>query len=696
MRWLIKRTARFAATLFTVLTVTFFMIQAMPGGPASYLRSQLRQQGMSQAEIEQRVRAYLTFDPDQPVVKQYVEYVWALAHGDLGQSIWYGEPVTSLLAEAVPWTVFVMGSGVVLTFAVGILLGALMAYLEGSRFDSVMTVLAIVSNSVPYYIAGLLLIFAFATGNLTNWFPSGTRYSPMTTPGLNAPFLLSVVHHAALPILSVVLTGLGGQALAMRGNSIQILGTDYLRSGRIRGLSTSRLSSWYVARNAVLPMYTGLMIAIGFMFGGSIILEEIFSYPGVGWYMVKAVQSRDYFLLMGGFLMITVAVLLGIYIADLTYSRIDPRIGRDSGGGSKNGPKTGRRLRARVRGLLARFGPDTSATADLTQSKKGRVGEVPDRLQSSLDGRMTRSERAYESYQRMVAAPMRVMWNDWRGRTGLLIITGYLLMGTLGVLVIEPPELNEGPQLIGMFQQLSYPLGTDGFGQDLFAVIVHSTPAMLLMVAAGAVFATSVATLVGSLSGYHGNSPMDRVLMFFTDTMMAIPGLPLIIVVAVLFEPKSPIVVGILLSINAWAGLARAIRSEVLSIREESYVEASSVMGLHTHTIIWSDVLPNVMPYITINFVNAGRAIIYNSVGLYFLGLLPFSQPNWGAVLNFAYNEGGLHTWDVAHWLIAPMAAIIILTLGLTLFAQAADRVFNPRTRARYVDNSGPEGSVPE
>jgi peptide/nickel transport system permease protein len=189
---------------------------------------------------------------------------------------------------------------------------------------------------------------------------------------------------------------------------------------------------------------------------------------------------------------------------------------------------------------------------------------------------------------------------------------------------------------------------------------------------------------------------MDRVLMFFTDTMMAIPGLPLIIVVAVLFEPKSPIVVGILLSINAWAGLARAIRSEVLSIREESYVEASSVMGLHTHTIIWSDVLPNVMPYITINFVNAGRAIIYNSVGLYFLGLLPFSQPNWGVVLDFAYNKGGLHTWDVAHWLIVPMAAIVILTLGLTLFARAADRVFNPRTRARYVDNSGPEGSIPE
>ncbi|MFB6135270.1 MAG: ABC transporter permease subunit [Halobacteriaceae archaeon] len=690
MHWLIKRTSRFLATLFTVLTVTFFMIQAMPGGPASYLRSQLRQQGVSQAEIEQRVRAYLTFQPDQPVTHQYVDYVWSLLHGNLGQSIWYGEPVTRLLSEAVPWTVFIMGTGIFLTFTVGILVGALMAYREGTLFDSAATVVAIVSNSVPYYIAALLLIFMFATGNLTNWFPSGTRFSPLTRPGFNLPFLVSVLHHATLPIFSVVLTGVGGQALAMRGNSIQVLGTDYLRIGRIRGLSTWRLASRYVARNAVLPMYTGLMIAIGFMFGGSIILEQIFSYPGVGWYMVKAVQSRDYFLLMGGFLMITLAVLVGIYIADLTYSKIDPRIGANTATGSRRKSRTPRDLLTRLRVVLGRFGSDSAASVET--AAHGRVGEVPERLQSSPGEPMTRWDRFRERYQRLVVAPLRVMWSDWRGRVGLVVIVGYLLMGTVGVLVIHRPELNQGPQLVGMFQSLSHPLGTDGFGQDLFAVIVHSTPAMLKMVAAGAVFATSVATLVGSLSGYHGHSRLDRVMMFFTDTMMAIPGLPLIIVVAALFQPKSPVIVGILLSINAWAGLARAIRSEILSLREESYIEASSVMGISTRTIIGKDLLPNVMPYITINFVNAGRAIIYNSVGLYFLGLLPFSQPNWGVMLNFAYNKGGLHSWAVAHWLIVPMAAIIILTLGLTLFAQAADRVFNPRTRARYVD-SGTESA---
>jgi peptide/nickel transport system permease protein len=431
------------------------------------------------------------------------------------------------------------------------------------------------------------------------------------------------------------------------------------------------------------------MIAIGFMFGGSIILEQIFSYPGLGWYIVKAVQSRDYFLLMGGFLLITVAVLIGIYVADLTYSRIDPRIGSNSStSGSMGSSGKSRDLRARLRGLRARFGLDTTASIDVTGTRQSRVGEVPDRLQSPIDEEMTRVERLQSSYERLIAAPLRVMWNDWRGRIGLLIIIGYLFMGTLGVVVISPPKLNEGPQLLGMFQTLSYPLGTDGFGQDLFAVIVHATPAMLMMVAAGAVFATSIATVIGSLTGYRGHSSIDRILMFFTDTMMTIPGLPLIIVVAALFQPKNPIIVGILLSINAWAGLARAIRSEVLSIREESYVEASTIMGLRTRTIIATDLLPNVMPYITINFVNAGRAIIYNSVGLYFLGLLPFSQPNWGVILNFAYNKGGLQTWDVAHWLIVPMAAIIILTLGLTLFAQAADRVFNPRTRARYVDNA--------
>jgi peptide/nickel transport system permease protein len=283
-----------------------------------------------------------------------------------------------------------------------------------------------------------------------------------------------------------------------------------------------------------------------------------------------------------------------------------------------------------------------------------------------------------------VYAPAVIVWNDWRARVGTLIILFYILMGTVGVMIIEPPAPFDGPELIGPFEQWAYPLGTTGLGENLLKQVVHATPSMLEMMLSGALFSTVMATIVGTLSGYKAGR-MDRVLMTFTDILLTIPGLPLVIVIAVIFEPRSPWLIGIILTINAWAGLARAIRSQVLTLREESFVEASRVMGAPTRMILTKDVIPGVMPYIAVNFVNSSRRVIFSSVGLYFLGILPFSNTNWGVMMNLAYGSGGaLYTLETAHWLLVPMITIVILSLGLILFAQGTDRIFNPRVRARH------------
>jgi peptide/nickel transport system permease protein len=180
--------------------------------------------------------------------------------------------------------------------------------------------------------------------------------------------------------------------------------------------------------------------------------------------------------------------------------------------------------------------------------------------------------------------------------------------------------------------------------------------------------------------------------MSFTDIALAIPGLPLIIVISVVLEPRSPIVIGIVLSINAWAGLARSIRSQVLTLRSESYVEASRVMGESVPFIIRGDILPNIMPYVLINFVRTGRYVVFASVGLYFLGVLPSSTENWGIMMEYAYSTAGaLYTLESAHWLFFPMLAIVVLVFGLTMFSQGTDRLFNPRVRARHSDDVGNE-----
>lgn len=281
-----------------------------------------------------------------------------------------------------------------------------------------------------------------------------------------------------------------------------------------------------------------------------------------------------------------------------------------------------------------------------------------------------------------VLAPMRILVQDWRALIGAAVTLAYIAMGTIGVVVVQPPELLGGPKLAG-FLEAGYVLGTDHQGRSLFAMMVHSSPAMLKMILSGAVFTTVVATIVGVYTGYKRGF-VSKVGMTFTDIMLTIPGLPLIIVIGVVFSPRSPLIVGVVLSLNAWAGLARSIRSQVLTIREESYVEASHIMGLSTSTIMFKDIIPQLMPYISVNFMQNARRIIFASVGLYFLGVLPFSHQNWGVVLNNAYEGGALWQPSAIHWLLVPVVTITGFSFGLILLAQGTDRLFNPRVRARH------------
>lgn len=309
---------------------------------------------------------------------------------------------------------------------------------------------------------------------------------------------------------------------------------------------------------------------------------------------------------------------------------------------------------------------------------------------------MTRRDQLGIVYDESIRAPLLIVWSDWRARVGSLIILLYVLMGTVGIYLVRQPEPNQGPRLLLPFQTLQFPLGTDGVGQDLLALIVHATPAMLIMITAGAIFSIAVATVIGTVAGYSTGT-LGSVLMTFTDIVMTIPGLPLVILVVAIFPPRNPVVIGVLLSLNAWAGLARALRSQVLTLRNESYVEASRAMGVSTSTILRKDIVPNLMPYILISFTGAARAVIFGSVSLYFLGILPFSNLNWGVILNQAYSTGGaLYTLSAAHWLLIPMFTIIILAMGLVLFAQGCDRLFNPRVRARHAKTIHTDGDDTE
>jgi peptide/nickel transport system permease protein len=307
------------------------------------------------------------------------------------------------------------------------------------------------------------------------------------------------------------------------------------------------------------------------------------------------------------------------------------------------------------------------------------------------DHSVTREDRIRRALDEFVTTPFSIIWSDIRARVGLLIIVFYVLLGTVGVALVHEPSPNQAERMLSPFEVLQYPLGADALGRGIFAQLVHATPNMLKIMLAGGLWVIVLGTVLGMVAGYKGGK-LDTAIMFTSDSVMMLPGLPLLILVLAILKPEGPIAIGLTLAITGWAGLARAIRSEMLSLREENYVEASRIMGLDTGYIMKNDLLPNIMPYVLINLVNSMKGMIFAYMGLSFLGVVPFTNLNWGVMLNNAYRQSGaLYTWDAAHWLIAPMLTIMLLAFGLVMFAQGCDRIFNPRVRARHESHASNE-----
>jgi len=300
---------------------------------------------------------------------------------------------------------------------------------------------------------------------------------------------------------------------------------------------------------------------------------------------------------------------------------------------------------------------------------------------------VTRGERLRTFFEEYVYKSAVVAWDDWRTRIGGALLLVYVLMATVGVWYYREPDIVQAEPNLEPFESSEAPLGTSQQGIDILAQAIHATPEMLLMVLAGAVWATGVAVIVGTVAGYKGGRT-DRILTTFSDILMAIPGLPIVMVVAFIYRPSDPLIIGPLIAVNYWAGLGRSIRSQVLTLREEPYVEASRTMGVSTHKILIKDIIPNLMPFVLVNFAFAARYVVFASVGLYYLGVLPYGLANWGLQLDRAYNDFSALSSGREYLLLVPMIFIMVLGLALVLLAQGLDRLFNPRVRTRLAGES--------
>jgi len=316
-------------TIWAVTTFTFFLVRLMPGNPVQVKIDQIMQTQNVTFEQAQSIAAGLfDFNPDQPVLEQYVDYLTKLARGDLGQSITSaGTSVLDQILRYLPWTLFCVGTALVLSFALGIILGLLMAFNRGSLFDNVMTGIASVISGIPDYIIALLILLIF--GVQLQWFQVG-EFRGGVDPNIDAGFTLeyigSVLKHAFLPVLVYVLASIGSWMLAMKSSTISTLGEDYITVAQARGLSPRRVLNAYVGRNAMLPLITRLAISVGFVVSGSVVIEEFFQYPGLGRALYRAIAQRDYTSMQGIFLIVTSAVVLSNILSDLVVGWLDPRV----------------------------------------------------------------------------------------------------------------------------------------------------------------------------------------------------------------------------------------------------------------------------------------------------------------------------------------------------------------------------------
>ncbi|MGH8994538.1 MAG: ABC transporter permease [Acidimicrobiales bacterium] len=321
MRFLLRRLAFYVVTAWAAITINFALPRLLPGTPVQAALDKLR--GTVSPGAVKALSAQFGLDTHASLLGQYGHYWHQLLGGNLGVSTSeYPAKVTTIIAHALPWTVALVGISSVIAFALGTAIGVVVAWRRGTRIDALLPVTTFLS-AIPYFWLALILVTVF--GVTLRWLPFAGGVAQGVPIGFSWSFISSAAVHGILPGITIVVASVAGWMLGMRNMMVSTLSEDYVMVAQAKGLSNRRVALVYGARNAILPNLAGFALQLGFVVAGSLLTEIIFSYPGIGNLLLNAVQSDDYALMQGIFLVITLVVLLANFVADLLYVALDPR-----------------------------------------------------------------------------------------------------------------------------------------------------------------------------------------------------------------------------------------------------------------------------------------------------------------------------------------------------------------------------------
>ncbi len=325
--YLLKRIFVFVAIVWLAATLNFFGPRLTGKDP---VRQQLIQQAMTggalQAGLQDMVKEYEhRFGLDKPLWLQYLNYLGDMAHFDLGYSLAnYPKRVSQLMADSLPWTIGLLGMTTLLAFTLGTFLGALLGWSRAPKFIQFFLPPLLTLSAIPYYLLGLVLLYIFAFQ--TEWLPIFVGYTAGTLPAKTWSFAWDVIRHSILPALSIILAALGFWALGMRAMMVTVQGEDSMLFAEAKGLKGGTLFMRYALRNALLPQATSLAIALGQILSGAVLVEVVFSFPGIGTLLYRAISQFDYFLIQGIVFTVILAIGLATLMLDIVYPILDPRI----------------------------------------------------------------------------------------------------------------------------------------------------------------------------------------------------------------------------------------------------------------------------------------------------------------------------------------------------------------------------------
>lgn len=316
---IVRSTLQYGALLFFLLLINFALPRLAPGSPLDYM---LGGEDAAALSSEERHEVLQEFGLQLPLTDQFLHYFSGVFSGELGNSVSMGMPVSEVLLDRVGWTLLLMGTAWILSAMLGILAGVLCSLYVGRTVDVSLLYVFLISSSVPPFWIGMLMIIVFSVS--LSWLPSFGAY-PIAVPVGSLEYIVGVGKRLIMPALSIAIVHAGAVMLTTRSSVLLALEQDYIFFAKSQGLSTSRIFLSYALRNAAMPIYTHMMVGLGSMLSGALVIEVVFSWPGIGSLIVDAVHARDYPLLQGIFLVTGFSVVLVNFIAELSYPWLDPR-----------------------------------------------------------------------------------------------------------------------------------------------------------------------------------------------------------------------------------------------------------------------------------------------------------------------------------------------------------------------------------